>query len=118
MKVIYIAGPYRADSEYGVKKNIDAAEEAALFVWQCGGVALCPHKNTAFFGGAYDILDRVWLEGDLELLKRCDGVYALSTWRSSKGATNEVYYAQEHGFPIFEQQLGDRMLIHFLKEDE
>ena len=117
MKVIYIAGPYRAASEYQVKKNIDAAEEAALFVWANGGVALCPHKNTAFFGGACNIPDETWLEGDIELLKRCDAVYALSSWRKSNGATDEIHLANELGMPVFEQGMIDqRKLMQFLKE--
>ncbi len=98
LKVIYIAGPYRADAEWQVVQNIRRAEEAALFVWRCGGVALCPHKNTALFGGACP--DDVWLRGDLELLSRCDAVYAIGRWDLSMGALQEVGFAQRKGMPV------------------
>lgn len=96
MKVIYIAGPYRAPSEWEVRMNIREAEHHALMVWQYGAVALCPHKNTAGFGGAPGCIDDTWLQGDLELLKRCDALWAITGWRDSTGATREVEYAREH----------------------
>lgn len=100
MKVIYIAGPYRNSAgEYFVRQNIRRAEEEAIFVWKSGAVAICPHKNTAGFGGAAP--DHVWLEGDLELLKRCDAVYAIDGWSASSGATAEVAFAKQNNIPIF-----------------
>ena len=61
MKIIYIAGKYRAKTEWEVVQNIRAAEDAAIFVWQHGAAALCPHKNTAMFGGIPGCPDNVWL---------------------------------------------------------
>ena len=37
MKVVYVAGPYRASTEYQVLQNIRKAEEVALHVWRAGG---------------------------------------------------------------------------------
>jgi hypothetical protein len=65
MKVIYIADPYRADTERGIIENIRAAEAVAIKVWEAGYVALCPHMNTRLFGGI--LPDEVWLKGALEL---------------------------------------------------
>ena len=101
MKVIYIAGPYRNKSEYEVGENIRIAAEYALEIWSWGGVALCPHKNTAFFGGAYNIPDETWLKGDLELLSRCDAVYAMRNWKKSEGAKAEIKFADERGIRVF-----------------
>jgi hypothetical protein len=100
MKVIYIAGPYRANGEYQVSLNIRRAEDLALRVWRSGAACICPHKNTAFFGGAAD--DSIWLEGDLEILQRCDAVLCLDNWRASKGATGEVALARAKNIPVFE----------------
>lgn len=116
MKLIYIAGPYRANCEYEIKRNIEKAEQAALWVWLHGGVAFCPHKNTAFFGGAMGIEDKTWLEGDLEILKRCDAVYALVTWRQSQGATAEIDAARRLGLPVFEQLTHEGLLEEFLEK--
>jgi hypothetical protein len=114
MMVIYIAGPYRSRlGEWGVRANICEAEKAALFVWQHGGVALCPHKNTALFGGAPGTTDETWLAGDLELLSRCDAVYAIPGWRESSGAVAELRFAQDRSIPILHTH---QDVVDFLRE--
>jgi hypothetical protein len=100
MKLVYIAGPYRAATEWEIVQNIRRAEALALRVWQAGAACICPHKNTAFFGGAADV--EVWLAGDLEMLRRCDAVICTSDWQLSIGATNEVAFARQLGMPVFE----------------
>jgi len=99
MRIVYIAGPYRATTEYGVYRNIQEAERVALEVWKAGYAAICPHKNTAFFGGACP--DSVWLEGDLEILRRCDAVLMLTGSSSSQGATAELSEALRIKKPYF-----------------
>lgn len=68
MRVVYIAGPFRAENAWEIEQNIRRAEEAALELWRAGAAVLCPHTNTRYFQGAAP--DHVWLEGDLELLRR------------------------------------------------
>jgi hypothetical protein len=104
MKLVYIAGPYRGASEWEVVQNIRRAEALALEVWQSGAACICPHKNTALLGGAAD--DSVWLEGDLEMMRRCDAVLCTEDWRRSAGAREEVRIANEMGLPVF-QALAD-----------
>lgn len=100
-KVIYVAGPYRDQrGEWWVRENIRSAEKVAMEIWQRGGVALCPHKNTAFFGGLPGTDDQTWLEGDLELLRRCDALAVAPRWRNSKGAIEEVAYARKNGIVV------------------
>lgn len=99
MKVIYICGPYRGRR----LANILRARSAALFVWRCGGVALCPHLNTAFFDRYAP--DETWLNGDLTLMARCDAVWAIAGWRESEGARREVGEAERMGIPrLFSRQ--------------
>ena len=115
MKVIYIAGRYRDErGEYYVRCNIRDAERAALCVWKFGGVALCPHKNTAGFGGAWGMPDRIWLDGDLELIRRCDAVWMIPGWQSSSGARGEKEFAESLGIPVFTDQ-GD--VLEYLTGD-
>jgi hypothetical protein len=102
MKVLYVAGPYRAASEYQVLQNIREAEAISLELWKMGFAAICPHKNTAFLGGAHDMPDDVWLRGDLEILERCDGVVLTPRWQYSAGAKAEKDHAQKHGIPVIE----------------
>lgn len=103
MKVAYIAGPFRASTFWGMVQNVRAAEAVALKYWKLGYAVICPHTNTANFDGA--AADACWLEGDIEIMKRCDVVVAMSTWEKSTGATHEIKVARSLGIPvIFEQE--------------
>jgi hypothetical protein len=93
LPVIYIAGPYRAATPWGILRNIRAAQEVALQVWKLGAVALCPHANTALFDG--EAPDDLWLDGDLELLRRSDAIVMVHGWHRSTGACAERIYAIE-----------------------
>ena len=100
MKVVYIAGRFRAPTHFGVVQNVRAAEAVALAVWRTGlAAALCPHLNCANFEGAAP--DSVWLEGGLELLRRSDAVVLVDGWRTSKGTAAEVALAFELHRPVF-----------------
>ena len=98
MKVLYIAGPYRAQTEWELERNIRHAEEVALIGWQLGYAVFCPHKNTAHFGGSCS--DDVWLDGTMEFLRRSDAVCMLSTWQASVGARAELEEARRLGLDI------------------
>ena len=99
MLVVYVAGPFRGDSYWDQENNVRRAEELSLEVWRSGCAALCPHANTRFFQGAAP--DHVWLEGDLELLRRCDAIIMVSGWGNSIGASIEHDEAVSIGLPIF-----------------
>lgn len=92
MKLIFVSGKYRAKSEWELEQNIRHAQDAALRLWQQGYAVICPHLNSARFGGACH--DSVWLEGDLEMLKRCDAIYMLTNWQESEGAKQEIKLAK------------------------
>lgn len=108
MKVIYVAGPFRSPSTYvpghqdhwGIQTHIMEAMRFALEIWRLGAAALCPHANTFCFQNAAP--DSVWLDGDLELLRRCDAVFMVPGWPSSQGATAEFREAQALNIPIFQ----------------
>jgi hypothetical protein len=100
MKLVYLAGPYRAPTPWELVQNIRRAEALALEVWKAGAACICPHKNTALFDGAAD--DTVWLEGDLEMLRRCDAVLCTDNWSESRGARDEVELARDVGIPVLQ----------------
>ena len=107
MKVIYVAGKYLGNSDWETSLNIHHARLAAWRLWQEGWAVICPHLNTAFFGGVNerdkDNPDgdwRKWIKGDLELISRCDAIYMLNNFRDSKGAKFELEKAQELGKEI------------------
>lgn len=96
-KVAYIVGPFRASSAWGIEQNIRRAEEVALELWRIGYAVICPHTNTRFFQGAAP--DVIWLNGDIEIMKRCDIVVAIEGYDKSEGSLKEVEIAEECGLP-------------------
>jgi len=100
MKVIYVAGPFRAESAWGIECNVRRAEDAAAFlVTEFGLMPLIPHANTRYFHGMGD--DTFWLEGTLELMRRCDAVYMLDGWEASSGSCGEKAEAEGLGMKVF-----------------
>ena len=100
MKLVYVVGPYRGSGQWQIFQNIRRAEALALQVWQMGAACICPHKNTESFNGAAP--DRVWLDGDLEMVRRCDAILCVPGWESSSGSLGEVALAKQLGLPIFQ----------------
>ena len=98
--VVYVAGPFRGPNAWAIEQNIRRAEELSLEVWKMGVAAICPHTNTRFFQGAAD--DHVWLDGDLEILRRCDAVLLVPGWENSSGTRAEVAQARSQNQPVFE----------------
>ncbi len=86
--IVYISGPYRADTAWGVQQNINRAMLAAAEVWRSGHVAMCPHGNTAHMDGVAH--PSAFITGDLEILRRCcDAILMLDGWRDSEGSKIE-----------------------------
>ncbi len=98
VKIIYIAGKYSARNDHEKRVNIDIAREEAEFVWANGGVALCPHLNSAWMSGICP--EKNFIDGYLEILKRCDALYTCYNWRDSKGAIREVEFAIRWKIPV------------------
>lgn len=99
--IVFISGKYRGNSWQEIDQNIQHARQAAIRLWQKGYIVICPHLNTAHFDGY--CTDDVWLNGDLEILKRCDAIYLLSNWRDSEGAKTEKELAEKIGLKILYQ---------------
>jgi hypothetical protein len=100
MKAVFIAGPFRGANAWEVERNIRRAEELAFAVAEAGAMPLCPHTNTRFFDGT--LTDEFWLEGTMEMMRRCDAVMMVDGWRRSTGATTEHDEAVRARLPVFE----------------
>ncbi len=98
--VVYVAGPFRGPNAWEVEKNIRAAECLAYEVSGLGAMPLCPHTNTRHFNGTR--YDEFWLEGTLELLRRCDAAIFTVDWQRSSGARAERAEAEALGIPCFD----------------
>lgn len=98
MKVVYVAGPFRGRNAWEVEQNVRRAETLAREAWLFGAAVICPHANTRFFDGSGPA--SLYLEGDLEILRRCDAVLLTPDWETSSGAKAEVLLARELGLPV------------------
>lgn len=108
MKLVYVAGPYRSPTAWGVEQNIHAAMSAAAQVWAAGLAAVCPHANAARMEGV--TTDENFLAGTLEMLRRCDAVLVIEGWQYSEGARGEVDEAVRLGLPVL-YEWGDKSYL-------
>ena len=112
MKMIYIAGKYRAENEYGIWVNVRTAQLATFKILEemDGWAPICPHANTHGAGGIRD--DEYILECCLEIMSRCDAVLLLPGWEESEGSVAEVHAAAELMIPCFtyEEFFGEEKL--------
>lgn len=99
MKVIYIIGPFRAKTAWDIECNVRRAEALALEVAKLGAMPLCPHTNTRFFDG--QLTAQFWLDGTMELARRCDAAICVTWWALSAGSRDEVRDFQDRGLPVF-----------------
>jgi hypothetical protein len=101
MKIVYVAGPFRAATSWEIEQNIRRAEEVGHRVLLAGAFPLIPHANTRYFHGTAPA--QVFLDGTMELLRRSDAVVLIDGWRRSSGAWLEKEEADRLGLPIFRE---------------
>lgn len=94
-RLIYIAGPYRAKTDYEKAENIWHAIKASIRLWQLGWFCFCPHANTAHFDVYSSLPPEVYLKGGLAFLEKCDAIFMLKGWEGSIGAKLELELAVE-----------------------
>ncbi len=101
MKLVYVAGKFRGPTAWDVAENVRRAEQAGLRVARAGAMPVIPHANTAHFDGQFN--DAFWLEGTLEMLRRCDAIYVINQTdlATSKGTQGEHSEAVLMGIPVF-----------------
>jgi hypothetical protein len=97
--VIYVAGPYSAETEHEVNDNICRACAAGKAIIDRGHWPLIPHLNAVYdlwyedhYGQRPDY--ELFMRWDLALLERCDGLLYLAP---SPGADRERALAWEWG---------------------
>ena len=93
-RLIFISGPYKAKTEKEKNSNIWHAMQAAIRLWQKDWFVICPHLNTAHFENLTKLDESIWLEGDLEILRRCDCVFMLKGYETSTGSLMELELAE------------------------
>ena len=100
IKLVYVAGPYRADTTNRIWHNITIARMYGEAIAMQGDMPVIPHTNGAFMDGIQT--DEFWLEGTMEMLRRCDAIYLLPHWKQSVGARAEWKEAKRLKIPLYE----------------
>ena len=101
--IVYLAGPYRASTREGVQSNIDRAAAKAQQLWSLGHYVICPHLNSPHFTGP----DSLFLDGYIEIMKRCDAVYVLAGSENSHGTQAEIATAISIGLPVYVEGINE-----------
>lgn len=97
--VVYIAGPFRGENAWEVKRNVHIAESYAHQVAELGYSFICPHSIGASFDGT--MTGEYWLEMTMELLTRCDCVLVVGDYNNSTGTMAEIEKARELNMNIY-----------------
>lgn len=116
MKLIYVAGAYRAPTIFEIANNIRLAESVAAELWRRGAAVICPHKNTAFLDGVTS--DENFLAGTMLMLEKCDAIVMLPNWRSSTGAEAELMRAVECNLYDFDWEDEKSQIYEFISYQE
>jgi len=105
MILVYVAGRYTAPTPAGVEENCRIAREVGVQLAACGKnvFPVIPHK---LGGPAENGIDEAGMyAGTLELMRRCDVVYACPGWETSKGTLAELAEAERLGIPVIRNDL-------------
>lgn len=100
MRVVFIAGPYRAVTAWGIESNIRKAELLALQLSRSGIVPVCVHSMYRYFQGEGS--DDFWLSATQTLLLKCDAVLMIPGWERSSGSVAEKALAELNCIPVIE----------------
>ena len=104
MRLVYIAGPFRAKDGWELHQNILKAERWAWVVAKSGAVPVCPHTLYRHYDRT--LTDTFWIEATRSLLFRCDAALFVPGWVQSTGAIGEMKMAKELKLPVFSLEPG------------
>lgn len=106
MKVIYLASPYsHPDAAVRESRFKAACKKAAEYIEK----GICVFAPIAHSHPIADYMDEekrmcfeTWMKADLPLLRKADELHVLCIdgWRSSRGVTKEIEYADAMGIPV------------------
>ncbi len=113
MKVIYIAGPIKAETRIQMHRHVITAIEVTKKIFDLGAVPICVHAYAPWLEG--EIEPEVFMPADFELIRRSDAVFLCYGWTYSGGSMKESAFALKIGKPTFDDW-GE--LIEWLKTEK
>lgn len=108
--VIYLSGPYCADTKEKVLANIARIEDVAKQLVEKNIGYFSPHSNSALLTIGTFYFDHLKSEGDVHgywmnldrrILLSCDAMLVVGDFSNSKGTKEEIAYATRLGIPVF-----------------
>jgi hypothetical protein len=96
--LVYVAGPYSAETPEAIQANVDAAIDVGNRLMDEGLAVIVPHLSHyphARHPRGYE----EWMALDFEMLSRCDVLLRLEG--ASPGADREVLFAVQEHIPVF-----------------
>ncbi len=104
--VVYVAGPYTADTWGNVIANVGHAMDISAMLLHEGYTVICPHSMTHTYE-QYALDYNVFIESDLQLVTRSDVLFVLRNWGNSSGTQGEIARAMELGLcVVYEEPRG------------
>lgn len=100
--IIYLATPIRPKGNQTLDGNVAKAKQIALELWKKGYTVICPAANSdlPISLAEKELEARRWLDGDIEILARCDAVVVAPGWERSDGVKGEITCAGMYGIPV------------------
>lgn len=94
-RVIYVSGRYTGPTKAHRVINISRAELVSVALVEAGFTYHCPHMNTALLEAYPSLKYQIYMEMDMETIRRSDGICMIPEWDKSSGALTELALAQE-----------------------
>lgn len=100
--IIYLATPIRPKNGKTVDENVRIAKALALELWKKGYTVICPAANSdlPISLAEKELEAERWLNGDIEILQRCDAMVVAPGWQKSDGVRGELVCARMYGIPV------------------
>ena len=94
-KVVYVAGPYSAETMNGVWENIVLAQKAGMRLIDAGHIPVIPHSMWCGYEGEYE--HGFFVDMGIGVMSKCDAICMVGDWPNSKGSYMELAAAVEMG---------------------
>lgn len=114
-RLIYVSGPMTPTPAFpNMQENINRLNRAGRHLFEMGYSVIVPcfmwfdeHKPylDALKADKYGQMYQDIISLDLELVTRCDAIYMLHGWETSRGATLERAHATEHNVQVLYERL-------------
>jgi len=102
--LIYVCGPFRAETGEEIDQNIQNAVDTAVELAGMGFQPICPHLlGMRWPKHMTRMNDQFWLDLTMEVMRRCDVIFCLSRWGDSVGCAAEIREANRLKIPWLQE---------------